>query len=208
MLNLLSISTVATNMVSALSKLGIWYLVLFNAFGVMATILRVIEFQMKKRIFSIIFAMSSVSCWVVYFLLQGDFVTALTNGVCVFQAIVFMQREKHSFANSKIWLFIFIAFQIAIGIIFWQTWKNIFPLIGSMLEVTAYFIISRKAYRLLGVVFALFFVLNSAFNLYYVSLINDVAVCISSLIAIIRYDRKDYKETFKKLLSNRKNIQV
>ena len=77
-----------------------------------------------------------------------------------------------------------------------------------MLEVTAYFIISRKAYRLLGVVFALFFVLNSAFNLYYVSLINDVAVCISSLIAIIRYDRKDYKETFKKLLSNRKNIQV
>ena len=205
MFNLLSISDVSANMVLTLSKLGIWYLVLFNAFGVMATILRVIEFQMKKRILSIIFAMFSVLCWVVYFLLQGDFVTSLTNGVCVFQAIVFMQREKYKWANSKVWLFIFVAFQVAIGIIFWQTWKNIFPLIGSMLEVTAYFIISRKAYRLLGVIFALFFVLNSVFNLYYVSLINDVAVTVSSFVAIIRYDRKDYKETFKKLLSNRKN---
>lgn len=200
MTNLLfSFSTIGAKIVNALSGLGIWYLILFNAFGVMATILRVIEFQLKRRILSIIFAMMSVSCWVVYFMLQGDLVTSLTNGVCVIQAIIFMQREKHKWANSIFWLFFFIAFQLTIGILFWTNWKHIFPIIGSMLEVTAYFIISRKAYRMLGVVFAGFFVLNSALNLYYVSLINDVAVCLSSFIAIIRYDilKKENKQELK-----------
>lgn len=208
MLNLLSISDIATKMVGSFSKMGVWYPIIFNAFGVMATILRVIEFQMKKRSLSITFAMSSVACWVVYFIMQGDFVTSLTNAVCILQAIVFLQRGKYKWADSKFWLFFFVSFQVTIGIIFWQTWKNIFPLIGSMLEVTAYFITNRKAYRILGVTFALFFVLNSAFNLYYVSLVNDVSVCISSIIAIIRYDRKDYAKTFKKLFTKNKEKQV
>ena len=49
-LMLFSMAEFSEKMVNALdANLGIWYLIILNAFGVLAIILKVIEYQIKKR---------------------------------------------------------------------------------------------------------------------------------------------------------------
>ena len=50
MINLLSATTIFDDMVQFLStNMGIWYVILFNAFGVLAILTKVSEYQFKKR---------------------------------------------------------------------------------------------------------------------------------------------------------------
>jgi len=50
MINLLSSITVFDNMVQFLStNMGIWYVILFNTFGVLAILTKVSEYQFKKE---------------------------------------------------------------------------------------------------------------------------------------------------------------
>ena len=51
-----------------------------------------------------------------------------------------------------------------------------------------YFSIKEKNYRALVFINLVFWVLNSAFKLYYVALIHDSLGAISAIIAIVRYD--------------------
>ncbi len=188
MYNLLSIADVSSAIVENLTGLGVFYYLILNAFGVIAIILKVTEFQIKKRTIALTLAYIASGCWVFYFIFQGDFVSALINLVCVGQGIIFLQRDKHKWADSKFWLFFFFVMQVTLGVVFFKDWHDVFPILGGIFNVICYFVISRKIYRICGFTSLVFWVLNGIFKFYPIALINDVFGSISALLAIIRYD--------------------
>ena len=124
--------------------LGIWYLIILNAFGVVAIIFKVVEYQLKSRKIILLFAVASFLCWIFYFLLQGDFVSALINLVCVIQLLVFLQREKYKWANSIWWMIGFFILQLILGILTFKNWHDVFAVLAGVSATVAYFVMNKK----------------------------------------------------------------
>ena len=188
-LNLLSITDISNGIVNTLStSLGVWYVILVNAFGVISIILKVTEFQCKSRKYIFFFATSSTFCWVFYFALQGDFVSALINLVCAIQMFVFMQRGKYKWADSIWWMIGFLLVQLAFSVATFKIWSDIFALLGGLLVTVVYFVVNQKAYRALAFISLILWIFNGVFKGYVIALINDSFGAISALVGIIRFD--------------------
>lgn len=188
-LNLLSVTQFSNDIVNTLStSLGVWYLIIVNAFGVLSIILKVTEFQCKNRKYIFLFATSSACCWIFYFALQGDFVSALVNFVCAIQMLVFMQRGKHKWADSIWWMIAFLVIQLAFSIFTFKTWTDIFALVGGLLTTVVYFVVNQKTYRALAFVSLLCWIFNGIFKGYVIALLNDSFGAVSALVGIIRFD--------------------
>ena len=100
--NLLAIADLSSALVTNLKTLGVWYGIILNAFGVIAILFKVTEFQFKTRSIILTFALLASTFWICYFIFYGDLVSAIVNLVCVIQGVVFLQREKHAWCPPRI----------------------------------------------------------------------------------------------------------
>ncbi len=186
---LLSVADISNSLVDFLnSNLGIWYIIILNAFGVIAITFKVIEYQSKTRSGSLTFAILSDVCWTMYFALEGNFVSALMCTIAVGQFVVFMQREKHSWASSKLWLVLFFALQGTSGVLTFINWYDVFAIAAGLITVIMYYVFDRKTYRALSFFYVACWLFNSAFNGYLLPLLNDSFSMVSVIVAIIRFD--------------------
>lgn len=189
MFNLLTVADFSQRFVNILNEnLGIWYLIILNAFGVVAMIFKVIEYQQKSRKTILVIATICGCCWLLYFALQGDFVSAIVDVVGVSQYLIFMQRGKKKWADSYFWLVGFLTFQIVFGVVTFKVWQDAFALCAGIFGTIAYFVMSRKTYRLLSFICIVSWLLNSITKFYFIALLNDAFATISLAIAILRYD--------------------
>ena len=178
------------------SNLGGWYLVLVNFFGVLAMTIKVSEYQFKKRRARIlIFSLASL-CWATYFFVQGQTVGALANIIGLIQGLVFMQRDKHNWAKSPLWLVLFLALHITSCTIGLQFWHDLFPFVGSVIGAISYYVIDEKKYRYLVLFSMCCWVCNSAFKMpsTTLALINDSTCIISSIIGLVRFYKREKAE--------------
>ncbi len=166
--------------------MGVWYLVLFNAFAVTAIFIKLFEYQLKGRRANIIFNVVAQGCWVIYFLLQGNIISASASLVGTTSSLIFLHRQKHKWANSIFWLYFFIAVSIIFGIIGFVKWYSIFALLAAIFGVITYFVKSPKAYRYFALVFTICWLVNSICNKFILALVSDTVCLVSILISIAR----------------------
>ena len=182
------------------SVFGNWYVILFNAFGIIAMLVKVCEFQLKTRNKIIIFATIASCCWFTYFILQGDFASAFSNLILIIQGIIFYQRGKHKWASSIVWLFVFIGAQAIFGIFSFKTALDLFPMFGGAFLTIAYFVMQEKRYRLIVIFGMSLWLLNSITKGYLLSTINDASCLVSAIIGLIRFTLIDKKQNQQKEL--------
>lgn len=195
MVNLLvSMSELSDNLIDYLdSTLGIWYLIILNAFGVIAIICKILEYQVKSR--NKMFALVTVACtcWVIYFALYGNFASSLTCLLSVIKMLIFMQRGKHAWADSILWLILFLVLQTGVAIFTTKNWFDVFAITAGYLGIFSYFVLNQKKYRLLSFFHMSLWVVNSIFNFYLIALLSDSFSTVSCGVAIYRYDIKNKK---------------
>lgn len=193
MFNLLSANSMFDGLVRFLStNLGFWYIILINIFGVFAIATKASEYQFKKRAIRFTLCITAGLCWLIYFLLQGQTVSALANLVSVIQTIIFMQRDKHEWAKSKIWLFVFLTLQIVICVVGFRVWHDIFPPLAGIFGAIAYFVIDEKTYRFFALFNVIFWLSNSISKmpLTLLALICDSTCTISGTIGLVRFYKR------------------
>ena len=83
-----------------------WYLVILNAFGVIAIACKIFEYQVAKRDNMFVLATFANVCWVLYFAFYGNLASALTCVINVIKMLIFVQRGKYAWADSIIWLIV------------------------------------------------------------------------------------------------------
>lgn len=192
---LLSLVALSNRTISTLSDvLGAWYFILFNAFGVLAVAFKICETQLKKRAFIILFATISTGCWMIYYVFNGNFTSALTSLIAIAKYIIFSQREKRKWANSVLWLYFFIAVQLVVLVFTYKDLTSLLATCAGILGTFAYYTVNPKKYRWTLLCCQSCWVLNGAFNLYYVALLSDSFVTVSIITAIIRFTIKEKKD--------------
>ena len=170
------------------ANLGIWYLIILNAFGVLAIICKICEYQAKKRSTMFTIAILANVCWVLYFAFYGDAVSALTCFINTVKLCIFSYRGKYKWAESIVWLYVFIALQATVSVLTYTNWKDIITTIAGFLGIFAYFFKNQKTYRLLSFIHMSVWVLNSIIKFYPIALISDSISVASCAVAIYRFD--------------------
>ncbi len=167
---------------------SLWYAVLINFIGVIAIAVKIAETQNKKRNVIVLLAVLGYLCWVAYFILNGDFTSAIVNAIGCIQGLVFMQRGKHKWANSIFWLIFFLAIQVGASFFTWKSPFSLFSIIAGLISTIAYFVMDEKLYRYLFLALILLWIGNGIVYFYPIALIHDIFAAVSISIAIVRYN--------------------
>ena len=171
-----------------------WQVILFNAVGIVSIFLQFMIFQMKARKNIILFSIASNVGWFAYFALQGDFISGLANITGILSNIIFLFRGKYRWADSKLWLALFLLIAGALAIITFRDWRDVFPMIACLTSTVAFFMMKEQRIRLISIVTYMFFMCNSISKLYIVALIADVTALLSAVISYVIYAKISKKD--------------
>lgn len=172
-------------------SLGIIYYILVYGVGILAMIFSVIAFQFKYRITIILTNFLGQTCWVVYFLLQGDLMSAIICGLSAVMLALFSKKDKWTWTTSPISIALFIALFSAISLFSFHVWSDIFPLLAGIFTVIANSRTKERRLRQFSVLWCLSWLLNSAFKMYPVAFVNDLLCTVSTVVSLIRYKNKE-----------------
>ena len=133
------------------------------------------------------------------------------NIVAIFREIIFYCREKYKFAQSIIWLFVFIILMGVVSpIISWQGWISILPSVGSVLCVIGLYCLKpyiMKIFLLSGsILWAVYNFLSQNYIPAIYSIIEVVWATTVLIILLIKY-LKNKKET-EKVVKEDENSEV
>lgn len=183
------------NLVNSLNgTLGIWYVIILNAFGVIAILCKVTEYQMRRRNIVFILAILAQILWMLYFVFYGDFLSAISCTLTFTSTLIFSQREKHNWAKGVWWLIIFLVIQAVMIVFTFKSFKDVFSALAGILGIFAYYCVDMKKYRITSFFYSLAWMLNSIIKFYPLALACDLFSTISVSIGIYRYDIKKQPE--------------
>ena len=173
------------------NTLGIWYLIILNAFGVMAIICKIIEYQAKKR--KTMFTMVTIAniCWLLYFALYGNLVSTISMIIGAIRLLVFARRDTSAWARNMFWLYFFLVLQVALvvySVCVGFSWLDVFAILAGFVGIFAYFVTNAKLYRLISFVHMMLWAVNSIIYFYPIAIISDSFSTRSCGVAICRFD--------------------
>ncbi|MBR2620810.1 MAG: YgjV family protein [Clostridia bacterium] len=171
-------------------SMGIGYYILVYGLGLLAMTFSVIAFQFKKRVTIILSNFFGQTCWVLYFLLQNDLMSAIACGLSAVMLAIFSKKDKWSWATGPVSITLFILLFSGFSLFSFKTWSDVFPLLAGVFAVIANSRATEKRLRQFSVLWCLSWLLNSAFKMYPVAFINDFLCTASTIIALIRYRDK------------------
>ena len=175
------------------TTLGKSYYIFVYGIGMIAMLLSIIAFQFKHRITIILSNFFGQTCWVIYFLLQGDLTSAIACALSAIMLAVFSKKDKWKWSTSPISIGFFIVLISGFSLLSFEGWSDIFPLLAGIFAVIANSCSEEKRLRQFSLFWCLFWLLNSIFKMYPVAFANDLLCTISTIVALIRYREKSKK---------------
>ena len=172
------------------NALGVWYYVLVYGVGLIAMALSIMAFQFKRRVTIILGNFLGQTCWVVFFLLQGDVTSAIACALSALMLAVFSKKDKWKWSTSPYSIAAFLVILSGFSLLSFKDWRDIFPLLAGIFAVIANSRASEKRLRQFSVFWCLFWLLNSISKEYYVAFANDLLCTVSTIVALIRYREK------------------
>lgn len=173
-----------------MNALGIGYYVLVYGVGILAMAFCVMAYQFKKRVSIILSNLGGQICWVLYFSLQADLTSAITCALSAVMLSVFSKKGKWKFVDSPITVIAFIVVIAGFSAISFKVWSDVFPLLAGILGVITHSRATEKRLRQFSIPWLMCWILNGAFKVYPVALINDSMCMVSSIASLIRYREK------------------
>lgn len=196
---LISLTEIGNAIVNSLSKLGIWYHVIYNLIGAIGLIVKIIGLQLRRRTSRIVFNAIQCLCWSTYFILVGNATAGITAPIGILQCVIFYQRGKYKWADSLFWVFFFVSIQLGLAV--WNmsdgiSIHDIFPIIAGPFGLISYFVINGKRFRILILITSICWFLNSMVGTFFatgasntwMAFACDVLSVSSCIIAILRFD--------------------
>lgn len=106
-----------------------WWIAQAGGIGAMVCLFCMYQQPTRKRL--LLLKMGADICWVVHYLCLGAVGGAIPNFVGVFRETVFMHRGKRRWADWKGWPFVFVAVNLALGLVAAKQWIQLLPVVAS-----------------------------------------------------------------------------
>ena len=172
---------------------GIGLNISIYAAGILAMLLSVIAYQFKRRTTIIVVNFSGQACWVLYFILQSDYTSAVSCALTVMVMMVYSMKDKWAWVSNRLVALTFTVMVVGFSILTFAVWMDIFPLLAGVFAVIANSRTSEKRLRQFSSVWCALWLVNSILKMYPVALVNDVLCTGSTVVSLIRYRNTEPK---------------
>ena len=163
--------------------------ILAQIIGALAAATFIASFQLKSRAWILIFGGVARVLFTVQYILLGAYVGAALDVLGIF-AVLIAGRKNHP--AIKKWLLPLITLVhvaiLAITVIFYQNWTDIFVLMGMTLHTAALWFSKEKLIRRLSLCGTPCWLLYNIFNKAYFPALSDTFSGISIIVAMCRFD--------------------
>ena len=135
------------------------------------------------------------TCWVIYFLLQGDVTSAIACALSAVMLAVFARQSKWKWATHPAIIALFIVLISGFSLLTFKVWSDIFPLLAGIFVVIANSRKNEKQLRQFSLLWSVSWLLNSILKMYPVAFINDLFCTVSTVVALARCREKKKDES-------------
>lgn len=174
--------------------LGGSYIFIAYGVGVIAAVLAIIAYQCKNRVGLLIVQSVCSAFWMLYFLMIGAFIGMAMNFYNVIRNLVFSQKEKHKWANSKIWLFVFLAIILTFCVLTFYRWFDIISIVGTVVLTVGNFCSSKKTILTLSFVAMPMWIVYGLFAGSYVGVVSDIITTFAIGFALVKNLKENKNE--------------
>ncbi len=157
-----------------------------GAFGILCSLL---SCQQKKRENLMLLQMAASALFCIQLFMRGAVTGGFLDSISFVRTVIFANNTK-KWASSPIWLFVFIAAMIAVGVVTWQNAWSILPMIGSILSTIALWMKKSSQFRLISLFVGPCWLVYNLVIGAYTGALNEVLAMGSIVIGMIRHDRK------------------
>lgn len=163
-----------------------------QAVGIIAMIFCIGAFQAKKRNTILLLQMIGMGMWALHFILLGEPAGAAMNGLAVLRAVVYVQREKHEWANSKLVPAAFVVLFIGAGLFTWYLGDSMWYLPSIAMTITSIglFFKNEQTVRKINLFSSPPWIVYNAFAHSVPAVFTESMTMVSVIIALIRYRKK------------------
>lgn len=160
-----------------------------HVLGVLAVVTFLLSFQLRTRKNIIAVNLTSRLLYILQYILLGAFEGAALDLMGLFSSLIAGHKEKKLVARYfKTILIVINILLIAVGLILYENIFSLFAILGIMLEVTALWLTKEKNIRIISLLAAPFWLAYNLANAAYGSVVGNVLVIVSIIIAMLRLD--------------------
>lgn len=165
-------------------------------FGIAATILLFITYQLNSRS-KILFCHICLSvCWVIHYGMIGAMSAMVINIICFLRNVIFFvsgqkENEEHSLRSTVI----ICTAEIVATLFTWADPVDFLALVGAPLQTVALYMKKPVYIRILMLIASPMWLTYDAFNGSYAGIMTEILVMTSIVVSIIRYDLKGKTST-------------
>lgn len=161
-----------------------------NLFGLGAMISLFLIYQQKSRSNILKCKLSADIFWIAHYFSLGAQAGIIPNFVGVFRELVFVNRGKRKWADTPVWVGIFITVNLALGIISFKNIYDLIPITASSFVTVSLWINNPKLTKIISAPVSAAFLIYDIFVESYIGIINESV----SIISIIIYFSKKVLE--------------
>ena len=156
--------------------------------GMVGLIFAIISFQNNKRKLILLFLGLGQMCFIVHFALLGVWTASAMNVVGATRTFFFMQRGRKKWMDSDILMYVFVCLFFIAGILSWQNWLSILPIMAMAVETIGVWQKNPRKIRLIVTIPRPMWITFNTIHRSYAGVMTEVFVIASLLTAIIRFD--------------------
>lgn len=155
-------------------------------FGVGAMIALFSIYQQKERGRLIRCKLAADICWTLHYVLLGAYGGAIPNFVGIFRETVFLNRGKHAWADSRLWLGLFVVINWILGAFTFSSAINIIPIAASTFVSLSMWVKDPKVTKLISIGVSTAFLTYDYFVGSWIGMVNESIALLSILLYFIR----------------------
>ena len=163
--------------------------------GVLAVLTFVFSYQFKRRIHIIIVNATSSVLYVLQYLMLGAFEGAMIDFISSVSTILAGKKDNKFIKKYLVLVIILLNLSFIIsGLILYKNIFSLFPIVGAILQSSAFWITEERKIRLVSFLASPFWLVYNFVSQAYAPVIGSLMSLVSIGIAIIRYDILKSKE--------------
>ncbi len=164
--------------------------ILSLVFGFFGIILNALIFQQKTREKILYFKLASDFMWTLQFFFKGAYSGMAIALIGILRETVFL-NSKHKWAQSKLWLVLFIVLSLISPIVTWNGFWSLFPMAASIISVICFWLSKPLLTKVLAYPICFCQITYGIKWLIPMTILNEVITLCSTTIGLIRYKKNE-----------------
>ena len=156
--------------------------------GFIALLFVILSFQNDDRSKILKFLIIAQFLFVIHFLLLGASTAVVMNTIAAVRTFIFYIADNKTWANHKIWLVLFILLFWLFGLLSWEGYYSLLPILAMTIDSIAVWMKKTKTLRLIALFPRPFWFLYNFIVGSYAGMATEFVTLLSITTGIIRFD--------------------